>query len=188
MGVFYNPQDLANISDKYLIVDTNILAFCSTDSEFLGEFLKIFAKNIRLIDPVVRLEFLRGAQTDSLYQKKSDFLKSNEFYDITDHFDIFKKVRQDAEDISRIYTHFQSPDVPLGDLFITARLKHHYKTHLLLTLDQQDFTTLLFDRVATVSIESSIGRNKFKSRTLHHIVALKFNEEKFEECIRRIKK
>ncbi len=188
MAAFYNIPDLEKINRYHLVIDTNIVALCSSDEIFLQSFLEIFKKSNRLLDPIIKLEFLRGTQTDSLYKKKLKFLEFHEFYDMPDHYEIYNKVKDDTYNIARIYSHHKNPDIPLGDLFITSRLKYYSDTHLLITLDQQDFSTLLFDRLAVVSIETSPIKTDRKSTSLMHIVVLQFNKEKYEECLNKLNK
>ncbi len=187
MAAFYNPDDLETLVNWNLIIDTNILITCSTDPAFLYEFHQVFHQSKRLVDPIARLEFLRNTPTDSLYSKKLDFLKLNEFYEMTDRHELYFQTKTDAELISRVYSHHRKPNVPLGDLFITAKIKNHCSTHLFVTLDQQDFTTLLFDRITSVAIESMPSKNEFHGTSLYHVILLKFNNDKYSKCLSKLK-
>ena len=187
MAVFFNPSDINKLKKFRIVIDTNILAICSADEIFLQNFLDTFSRNIRLIDPIIKLEFLRGAKTDSLFEKKKKFLEFNGFYDMPDHYAIYNKVKEHVFDIARIYAHHNIPDIHLGDLLITARLMYYCEANIFATLDQQDFKTLLFDRWAVVSIESSPVKSDKKSTSLEHVVLLQFNEKKFKECLKKLK-
>lgn len=187
MVAFYNPSDIKTIGKSYIVPDTNILALCSSDEQFLGSFTEVFQDNIKMLDPTVKLEFLKGAQTDSLYQKNRQFLQYQELYEMADHFDIYNKMKLDVENISRVYAHHGATKVPLGDVLITARIKYHAADHMLVTLDQQDFTALLFDRIAVVSIESKDIKDRMAQSVLHHVLVLRFNLDKYDACLKKLK-
>jgi len=181
MKSFFDSSFIKLIKKSNLVIDTNILAACSTDPEFFKTFKFIFKENIILIDPIVKFEFLKGTQTDSLFNKKSEFLKFNEFYDMTDHFDIYRKVYENAINIARIYSHHGKTDIKTGDVFIISRLML-YPNYFFITLDKSDFTSLLFDRASVVSIEHNSPNNKSDSIILEHICVLKFNDDKYNLC------
>ena len=76
VAAFYDSTIIRDLAEKYLVIDTN-----------------------------VRLEFLRGAFTTSLYKEKNDFLMFNEFYSMPDHAEIYEKVIDNSIHIAHIYAH-----------------------------------------------------------------------------------
>lgn len=170
-----------------MVLDNNILGVCSTDVDFLTEFKRIFKNCNQLLDPIVKFEFLKGTQTNTLFKKKENFLEFNEFYNMPDHQDIYKRVYSNALDIARIYSHHEKPNIKTGDVLIMARLVL-YPDYYFLTLDKNDFTSLLFDRVGVVTIEHNTPNNKTDTFELVHVCILKFNSQKFILCKEKLKK
>lgn len=91
MPAYFDANKIEKISGLHLIIDTNVLSSCSSDVEYLYTFITLFKENYILIDPIVRLEFLRTAYTEELYIKKASFLQYNHFNVLTDHQEIFRK-------------------------------------------------------------------------------------------------
>jgi predicted nucleic acid-binding protein len=151
----------------------------STDKNFLIDFLNIFDDNIFLIDPVVRIEFLRGAYKNDIYKERTSFLEFEKFQSMRDHHLTEKKVYENVFDIARIYSHKGNSNIPLGDIFIIARLAIYNYNVLFITRDFSDFDSILFDRIAIVSIE-----RKLKNRDqVEHIQILRFNQTKYSKCL-----
>lgn len=183
MSAYYNPSIIEGIKDQQLVIDTNILNSCFTNENYFTIFISVFENNPLLIDPIVKIEFMRNAYIATDLNKKENFLKFNKFYGITDHQEIFRKTMENSHNISRIYAHNGNPRIPLGDLLIIARLKNYYDRQLFLTLDKSDFSTILFDRVGVISIEKI---SKDHHNILEHIVILKFNKKKYEDCFNKL--
>lgn len=139
-----------------------------------------------LIDPIIQLEFLRGEYKNDIYQKKSDFLKYELFSLMTDHQQIYAKIRNNAIMIGRIHAQNKQKDVPLGDLLITARLMEYTSSCLFLTEDHNDFPTTLFDRCAVISIEKKGKQNT--GLVIEHMYLLQFNMEKYTKCVDNLPK
>ena len=181
MNVHYDPQVIEEIKERYLVIDTNVLSSCSSDKDFFKSFLDIFKNNYILIDPIVKLEFLRGAFREETYKEKSKFLEFEKFNMMVDHQEIYKNIYEKAFDIARIYSHNGNSGIPLGDIFIIARLATLNENYLFLTLDKSDFSTLLFDRLAVLSFE-----RKIRVEVLEHLQILKFNNSKYKECFKKL--
>lgn len=181
MTTHFDSSTIDAIKGKYIIIDTNILSDSSSSLEFYQTLYKIFSNNPFLIDPIVKLEFLRGAYITKTYKEKSAFLNIEIFSPMTDHQDIYKKVYDSAFNIARIYSHHKKPSIPLGDILITARQEiQSTKNCYFLTEDKEDFTTLLFDRITILNFEKE---NKDGQDYLQHIQLLKFNHQKFKDCL-----
>lgn len=182
MNVFYNTDKINSITDKYIVIDTNLLFSCSSSENYFDSFIKVFNKNIFLIDPVVRLEFLRAAYIEKTYNDKSEFLKYEKFMPMTDHQDIYLKVQENAFNIARIYSHQGKPQVPLGDILITARLSFYNDNRLLLTLDKEDYSGLLFDRIDILTFEKITNKDEI----LEVAQLLKFNQTKYNQALSKL--
>ncbi len=181
MNTHFDPKIIESIKGKYIILDNNVLSDSASDPEFYETLYKILENNHLFIDPIVKLEFLRGAYLEKTYKEKNNFLKIEIFTPMIDHNDIYKKVYDSAFDIARIYSHHKRPNVPLGDIFITARQQiQTHQEYFFLTEDIEDFTTLLFDRVAILSFER---KHKDGNEHLQHLQLLKFNHKKFQDCL-----
>lgn len=179
MDTFYDAKKIDEIKNSQLVIDVNILTSCFSNKDYFKSFLSVFSGNSFLIDPIVQLEFYRGTFQEKLYKEKQQFFEFEKFQTMIDHQEIYKKVYENALTISRIYSHKGNGSVPLGDILIISRLMVY--SHLLfVTCDGSDFTTLLFDRLAIVSIEK-LSKDK-KRVIVEHIHVLNFNREKFERC------
>lgn len=176
MNAYYNPQTIEKIRGTYLVFDTNVLGSYSSDVEFFKTFNEIFKDNIILIDPIVKLEFLRGAFREQTYKEKSRFLEYEKFSTMVDHQEIYKKTYENAFNIARIYSHNGKSSIPLGDILIISRLASYKENCLFITLDKSDFSTLLFDRIAIFTFE-----RKVKTEVLEHIQLLRFNQSKYRK-------
>lgn len=183
MSAFYDPSVIKSILGCYLVIDTNILtSFSASDESYFLQFLEIFKGNPFLIDPIVKFEFLRGS-SGTLFEEKSKFLEFDNFHSMIDHQDIYKKTYNNAFPIAKIYANNNNPDIPLGDLLIVSRLMLYGKNYLFVTLDKNDFSTVLFDRIGVVSIERKSAKGK---DLIEHILILRFNDQKYKECLKRI--
>lgn len=185
MGVFFDPSAIDTVRKKNIILDTNILTSLQTSPQYFQDFFLVFNNFTLLIDPIIKLEFVRGAFSESDYKRKTEFLNYEAFSIMADHQDIYRKVYEESFNIARIYSHNGKPNIPLGDVLIISRLMQYGDNVVILTEDQQDFTTLLFDRLAVVSIEK---RTKDSTLSLDHLVALSFSQKKFEDCSSKLPK
>jgi len=181
MNTHFDPTIIESIKGKYIILDNNVLSDSASSPEFYQTLYKILENNPLFIDPIVKLEFLRGAYIEKTYKEKTAFLNIEIFTHMVDHNDIYKKVYDSAFNIARIYSHHKRPNVPLGDIFITARQQiHTQQEYLFLTEDLLDFTTLLFDRMLILSFER---KDKDNNEHIQHLQLLKFNQKKFKDCL-----
>ncbi len=179
MNIHYDPKEIEKVKNQYIVVDTNVLSACSSSVEYYETFFKIFRNNPVWIDPIVKLEFLRGAYQEKTYKEKANFFKIERFSPMVDHQDIYKNVYEGAFNIARIYSHHGKINVPLADILITARLEVG-KSFLFLTEDVEDFPTLLFNRLCVITFERK--RKKDNSEYLEHLQLLRLNQEKYEKC------
>lgn len=163
-----------------LVLDTNVLTSCASDADYFQEFLSIFKNNHLLIDPIVKVELLRGAVAINAYEELVTFLSFERFDYMKDNFSTLNKIYSSSIDIARVYNHHEKPKMPLGDLLIAGRLSLYAFDVLFLTKDNNDFGTLLFDRLGVVSIERKI---KKRGAAIDHINIYQFNQQKLEECL-----
>lgn len=184
MNTHFNPNSIESIKGKYVIIDTNVLSDSSSNTEFYTTLYTIFKDTHLLIDPIVKLEFLRGAYVEKTYREKSQFLKIEIFNLMVDHQEIYQKVYDSAFNIARIYSHNKKPNIPLGDILITARQEvQKSNDYYFLTEDKEDFTGLLFDRISLLTFERI---NKDGQDYLQHFQLIKFNHQKFEKCLQNL--
>jgi len=182
MSAYFNPATISLIKGCYLVIDTNVLTSCSSSKEYFDTFYEIFKENIFLIDPIVKLEFLRSTNK-TIFEAKNSFLEFNKFITMLDHYDIYKKVYANAFTIAKIYTNYGNPSIPLGDLLIVSRLMIYGDNYIFATLDKSDFSTVLFDRVGIVSIER---KTKNRIDVVDHISLLRFNHNKYHVCLKKL--
>ncbi len=185
MQAHYNSSLEKNIQG-YLVIDTNILSACSSDPDFLNVFLKISQHASIVIDPVVKIEFLRGAYLESLYEDRKKFLKYEIFHEMMDHHQLHKLVYDKSLDIARIYAHHNKGNLPLGDLLITARLAVYPSQLILATMDREDFDTVLFGRIGVAAFERIIQGKQGKKEILDIVQFLRFDHQKFNTCLKSL--
>ena len=97
-----------------------------------------------------------------------------------DHHDIYKNVYLNSFDLAKVYCYKGKKNLPLGDLFIIARLMM-YKDVYLMTLDN-DFNSIVFDGCAVISIEK---KNTF-GEMAEHIGILSFNEKRYLDYLSKL--
>ena len=182
MSAYFDPKIIEAIKGCYLIIDTNILTSCASNEEYFHSFLEIFKNNSFLIDPIVKLEFLRGA-SGKIFEEKNKFLEFDQFTAMIDHYDLYKKVYANTFKIAEIYANHGNSNIPLGDLLIVSRLMLYGNNYLFLTLDKSDFSTVLFDRIGIISLERTTNNKTYKRDIIDHISILRFNNEKYERMI-----
>lgn len=183
MKGFFDPQSIEKYRGFSIVLDTNILASMYASEDYLRFIFETFNDYTLFLDPIVKLEFLRGAYSNVDFEKKSEFLAFEQFAVMADHQEIFKKVYANTVDVARIYAHNGNTNIPLGDLLIIARLML-YPHMLFLTLDKGDFSTILFDRCNVISVEK-IHKNK---AVLEHLTILQFNQQTYEDCYSHLPK
>ncbi len=188
INAYYNPQNILDLKNKPLTIDTNIISLLFSDKLFFQQFCSIFKNNDLLIDPIIKLEFLRGVFIESIFKQKNIFLQFEKFCPLPDHQEIYVKVNEYAFKIARIYSHNKQYDVPLGDIFIMARLA--VNNHLFITHDEKHFDNLLFDRITVITIERNYYSNKFSRNVdvLEHFQIVAFNHHKLNSCLERFPK
>lgn len=173
MAVFCDKKKLLKLKEKRIIVDTNILASCFSNEQYLLDFRNTFKDCKLFIDPIVKLEFLRGTFKSKLYEEKLKFLELDIFWPLVDNYEIYKNVYSNSFDVAKAYCYKGKKNLPLGDLFIIARLME-FKGCYLITLDN-DFNSIVFDRYTVVSIEK---KNTY-GEIADHISILLFNKDRY---------
>lgn len=187
MSVFYNP-DLIKDLKGYLVPDTNVLSSCISNPLFFGEFIKITQNTTILIDPIVKLEFKRGAYQEHLLKEKQKFLEYEGFNPMMDHQRIHMDTADRALDVSRVYCHHGKTNMPLGDLLIIARMSIYKRPIIFATLDKDDFTPLLFDRIGIATFVREIAGKQGKTDVIEVIQFLSFNHDRFTKYLDRLPK
>ncbi len=182
MSVFFDPSLSSKITDN-IVPDTGVLSLMALDPIFFSEFRDLSKNACILIDPTVKLEFLRGEYQEHLLEDKLKFLEYKQFYNMIDHYQIHKNVFNNALTISRIYAHNKKTNLKLGDNLIISRLALYSEPVLLATLDKHDYGSMLFDRIGAVVIERT---TREMDDILSIMQLLRFNADKFHTCISRL--
>ncbi|OGG17027.1 hypothetical protein A3D77_03825 [Candidatus Gottesmanbacteria bacterium RIFCSPHIGHO2_02_FULL_39_11] len=134
------------------------------------------------------MEFTRGAYAEHLLEEKRKFLKYERFIPMLDHYKIHHQIYEQSLFLSRIYTHKGKPSIPLGDLLIIARISLYPGSVLFATIDKNDFSTLLFDRVGIATFTRQV-RDRVGLRDVIEVVQfLKFNKQKFQKYLNELPK
>jgi predicted nucleic acid-binding protein len=175
----YFDSTLVNKLDSNLVLDTSVLSFCMSDPAHFKFIVDLTCKSELLIDPVAKLEFLRGAYQEHVLKERLVFLAFERFKNMQDHYKVHHDTADRALLVSRVYTHNGKSDIPLGDLLIISRLSLYRETMMLATFDKNDFNSILFDRIGIVTIERY---TKDKKDTFSILQLLKFNQKKFSDC------
>ena len=187
MPAYFDPSLIDQLTG-YLIIDTNVLHSCFTDPKFFVDFMVITKNTQLLIDPIVRLEFMRGAYQENLYAEKRAFLEYDKFYIMTDHYQMYKDLYDRALSISRIYSHHGKPDLKLGDLFIIARMAIYKSRVILATMDKDDFGTLLFNRIGIATFTREKKDKHVQKDIIEVNQFLRFDQKQCDECFGRLPK
>lgn len=183
MAAFYNVDLKEKIQDEALVLDTNLLSSLFLDRKCLEDFMTIFPKNPLLLDPIVKLEFLRGAFRADTYKEQNDFLEYVRLGNMADNQDIQIKIYDYTFNIARICSHRENPNMPLADILIIGRLAVYEQTVFFITRDYDDFNTILFDRLGIVSLERKLKSKLGPREIVENFQILKFNHNKYKKCL-----
>jgi len=175
MKLYYDPASKFSIKG-YISLDTNVLAFCARDPQFFQEFITITENTDIVIDPIVRLEFLRGAYQEHTYNEKKQFIEYERFHIMEDHYLTYQQIYEKALFIGRILSHYGKPEMKLGDILILSRLASYQQKILFATFDK-DFSCNLMDRSAVITVEIVTKQGMFSE--LETMQVLSFNHEEF---------
>lgn len=141
--------------DQHILFDTCVLIAGvrhPKDLETITTYLTEHAYR-PAIDETIQLEFLRSANSMSSYEKLQNFLQ-NLFADDVFVINVDKNIFRDARRISNLYYHKNIKKKPeIADCLIAAQLKKYAHNLSILTFNNTDFPTALFERIHTGMID-----------------------------------
>lgn len=176
MSLHYDKTEQAQLRDKFVFIDTNVLAESFKDEQFLESLTSLFPERQFLVDPLVKFEFLRDTYLPEEVRLRHEFISDENYFIVTpDNQSIFSQVQKNAILLSRILRHKNQKSVPIVDLFVMAKVALYSGSSVLVTRDFTDFTSILFDRL---NIFTFTRQMKNKEEILHFQI-VSFNNEKF---------
>tara|TARA_B100000378_G_C18032276_1_gene407886 strand:+ start:429 stop:1013 length:585 start_codon:yes stop_codon:yes gene_type:complete len=178
--IFTNFGRKYNSLGKFFLIDTCLLAESTkTGREEIRDIILEIAENSNegiLINDFIEIEFLRGSKMPEHAEKKSKVL--NAFGSETIPFT--KELSNSAVTIANIYANknINPKQISLTDCLISSYLQKYSKSGLVLvTLDNNDYPTVLHDRIGVLTIDYP------EPDRILNIGFYKFNENKFASCI-----
>lgn len=166
------PEDLKG---QYIFFDSDFLGVIFSDPELLKESITLI-DGFRVIDGFTRLEFLRDVWLPEIREKKEEFLNSDIFCPIMEHQELFKQIKENALELSRLYAHENNSgkkgSVSTVDLLLAGTLMF-YPNSILVTGNKKDFPSCIFDTKGVFNFEQGDG-------SMRAISLVKFNQDKFE--------
>lgn len=141
-------EDLKSILGKYILLDTNVLIDSAKFPEDFSIFYNFLQENniISILDPTIRLEFIRGAQTRKDKELFEVFLNETVGSDRIE-LKPSEKIFGIAENIALITAQVNNAKMDLGDCLIAAQMASIKTDLLIATQNHQDFPAALFDRL-----------------------------------------
>ncbi len=180
--IFYDKDKQKRLLSSWIFLDTGILSDFSENEICNHALLELFPTQFFIVDPLVRLEFLRNTFELSYILKKESLLSNEPFLDCPNDQHIFQQVLHNALVISRIITQqFKkrrySPSVV--DLTLMGRAML-YPNSCIVTTDLGDYPSEFFIKKNIITIESD-GADK-----LIHWQITQFDPTLFEQCYTRL--
>ena len=178
-------EKLAELRNKHLLFDTNVLISVVKNTTCYNEFFNIIEelKIKSAIDCTIKFEFLRGAST------KGDLEKKYSYLDILlgeeDRLELFvdKETFENAIEISNLYARKKpslTKQISFGDCLIAAQMKKYNNggsnNLFLATIDNNDFPLFLFDRISIHTIDTE--------EKIINVGIYSFNNDKYNELKR----
>ncbi|KKQ91534.1 MAG: hypothetical protein UU16_C0046G0010 [Candidatus Woesebacteria bacterium GW2011_GWA2_40_7] len=154
METFYSPTLTTSLSNKHLLLDTNVFRdFAAKPSVFTKFFneLKEADVTIATID-LVKYEILKGSASETKYQEKSKLIA-----DIIDS--TITPIPRTFEIIYELIQEYGIDGASLNvtDLFLGAILKQYKRNIFLMTRDTTDFIQSVFDLTGVVNVPLNKG-------------------------------
>jgi len=167
--------DSDDLRGKYIFFDNDFLGSIFSDPELLKNSLTLI-DGYRVIDGFTRLEFLREVWIPEIREEKEKFLNSDIFSPVIEHQELFRQVRENALELSRLYAHenngSRKGSVSIVDLLLAGTLMF-YPNSVLITGNKKDFPSCIFDTKGVFNFEQGDGN-------MRAISLVKFNQDKFE--------
>lgn len=171
----------ANITDRYLLLDTNFLflLFDKRNISLIDQFIRLTndVGSKLLIEPQVKFEFIRGTYRPDLIAAKTAFLTN--FYAADDHQEIYLKLKENALALSYAYSYDRNyHKASITDLILGARCMK-LKNTLIITSNKNDFPSPIFKTMGILTHEDD-------NNEVTNYYLLAFNKEYFDKCIAKI--
>lgn len=162
------------LKDKYVFLDTDFLSLIYGDFDAFQDTFSFCIKGSIFVDPIVRLEFLQSTFVPRLRELKEEFLSLDTFSPVTEHPEVFEKVRKNALALSVMYAHKKYTGISLGDLLLAGRAILYEKS-LIITGNRKDYPSFIFDSIGILNYEDEKSNVRAYS-----IITL--NVDKFENA------
>lgn len=186
MAILVSPASFENLQNKYVLIDTDFLNELFRDEELFKTFGTIFSKGNVLIDPLIEFEFLRDIYELKQRKLRENFISLDLFGPVSNHFEIFQKLQENALLLSKVYAHQDKQNQrhrsSFVDLFLAARLMLWSQSVLLITGNKKDFPNSIFDMIGVLTSDKT-NDGSIKTSAL-----LEFNTTKFEHCLLDLEK
>ncbi len=183
-GAIVSSESLSKIvKDRYILTDTCFLLEQFNNEEFLKVSLRIFSESYLMVEPLIKLEFLRDIYTPEQIAMREEFISKDIFVPAPLHSDIYKQIHDNALAISKIYGHNKNKhqaNASVVDLILGARMLLTDSSYLLITANVKDFPSILFDLLGTIVFREN-GNGKLKT-----FGVLAFSRKKWEASLERL--
>lgn len=175
--------NLEKIKGKYVFLDNDYLGFLFNDPEILNESVEYFnsCQCHLTIDPLTKLEFLRGVFAPEQSNLKEKFIDGGLFVLAVNHPEVFNKIQENFLILSKIYAQNGIPKVGTIDLLLASRMALQSNNSVFATSNKKDFPSFLFDILNIFNFEQTDG-------TMRSICILSFNKNKFVSCYEKLQK
>ena len=176
----HTTSPLNFLLNKHLLLDTCFLIKFYENASFFKGLFSIFEhlSCTPAIHKLIEMEFTRGSKTSQFYQAKKQHL------DIFDDFrlPITKEIIGDSIMISMIYANkgYLNTQISIVDCINAGILKKYTNNLFLITLDNQDYPLIMFDRLKIIPIDAD--------KNIFTCGIYQFNHNKFNQCLIDFKK
>jgi hypothetical protein len=183
MKILVSENFKDSIPNKYIYLDTNVLSGLFNHKDSLEGFFSIMIDSFIILDPYIRLEFLRDIFVSEQISNREEFLNQPIFFPAIDHQQIYNNiVNINSLLLSQVFALHRQKSKFGGkaswstvDLLLAARVMGYKEKALLLTGDRNDFPACVFETIGVLTLESN------KSGLLNNFYLLKYDEDSFNK-------
>ena len=157
--IFFDRDKQKSLQSSWVFLDTGILIDSCNHEICYQTLLELFPDQSFVIDPFVRLEFLRNTFEPKFVQKKESMIAEEPFVSATSHTQVFEQVLNNALALSRTITqkfkrgHYDPSAI---DLIVMGRAML-YRSSYIVTSDFGDFPSQIFPKKNIISMEVGNG-------------------------------
>lgn len=190
MSLIANNNLVSIFGNKDIYLDNDFLCRLQKDQDLTRDFCKLLTHSESLkIDSLVEFEFLRDVCNPKQLQLIKEFLSKSFFSFPNDDSNIFKKIKNNAVIISKIYKiknclpedrKSKNGGPSISDFFLAARIMTNYNNSLLITGNKRHFPSYLFDVNYVINTENP------ENGIINHFFVISFNIEKFQDCFKKL--